>query len=89
MAAFTLLGNLMVLGGRVFSRDDNKILSLFIRNLAGEWWWRRQLWSLAVLGNSNHDGNDGMVMVIVTVLEGRDEKRERKIKLFIPISLDR
>ncbi|XP_050725480.1 relaxin receptor 2-like [Eriocheir sinensis] len=34
VATFTLLGNLMVLGGRVFSRDDNKILSLFIRNLA-------------------------------------------------------
>nr|ARK36625.1 relaxin-receptor 1 [Sagmariasus verreauxi] len=30
----TLVGNLTVLGGRVLSGDDNKILSLFIRNLA-------------------------------------------------------
>ena len=36
VSLLTLLGNLMVLGGRVFSRDDNKILSLFIRNLAGK-----------------------------------------------------
>lgn len=34
VAAATLVGNLTVLGGRVLSRDDNKILSLFIRNLA-------------------------------------------------------
>ncbi|XP_063881360.1 relaxin receptor 2-like isoform X2 [Scylla paramamosain] len=34
VSLLTLIGNLMVLGGRVFSRDDNKILSLFIRNLA-------------------------------------------------------
>ncbi|KAK4288009.1 hypothetical protein Pmani_038938 [Petrolisthes manimaculis] len=34
VALATLVGNLTVLGGRVFSRDDNKILSLFIRNLA-------------------------------------------------------
>ncbi|XP_071514726.1 relaxin receptor 2-like [Panulirus ornatus] len=34
VALATLVGNLTVLGGRVLSRDDNKILSLFIRNLA-------------------------------------------------------
>ncbi|KAG7164871.1 Relaxin receptor 2-like 1 [Homarus americanus] len=35
VALATLVGNLTVLGGRVLSADDNKILSLFIRNLAG------------------------------------------------------
>ncbi|XP_069188605.1 relaxin receptor 2 isoform X8 [Procambarus clarkii] len=34
VAAATLVGNLTVLGGRGLSRDDNKVLSLFIRNLA-------------------------------------------------------
>ncbi|XP_047499746.1 relaxin receptor 2-like isoform X2 [Penaeus chinensis] len=34
VALMTLVGNMTVLGGRAFTRDDNKILSLFIRNLA-------------------------------------------------------
>ncbi|XP_064078759.1 relaxin receptor 1-like isoform X2 [Macrobrachium nipponense] len=34
VAMLTLLGNMTVLFGRVLNRDDNKILSLFIRNLA-------------------------------------------------------
>lgn len=38
VALMTLVGNMTVLGGRAFTRDDNKILSLFIRNLAG---WHR------------------------------------------------
>ncbi|XP_042890029.1 relaxin receptor 1-like [Penaeus japonicus] len=34
VAILTLLGNLTVLAGRLLTRDDNKLLSLFIRNLA-------------------------------------------------------
>ncbi|CAL4080285.1 unnamed protein product, partial [Meganyctiphanes norvegica] len=34
VAACTLLGNLTVFWGRFINRDDNKVLSLFIRNLA-------------------------------------------------------
>lgn len=36
VALATLVGNLTVLGGRCCIGDDNKVLSLFIRNLAGE-----------------------------------------------------
>uniref|UniRef100_T1IP50 G-protein coupled receptors family 1 profile domain-containing protein n=1 Tax=Strigamia maritima TaxID=126957 RepID=T1IP50_STRMM len=35
VGAFTCLGNTVVLWGRMISREENKILSLFIRNLAG------------------------------------------------------
>ncbi|XP_069973867.1 relaxin receptor 1-like [Penaeus vannamei] len=34
VATLTLIGNLTVLTGRLLTRDDNKLLSLFIRNLA-------------------------------------------------------
>jgi len=36
VAAVTLLGNLLVVWGRWSTRDDNKVLSVFIRNLAGK-----------------------------------------------------
>ncbi|XP_068245480.1 relaxin receptor 2-like [Palaemon carinicauda] len=34
VATLTMVGNFTVLAGRFFTRDDNKLLSLFIRNLA-------------------------------------------------------
>ncbi|XP_063602871.1 relaxin receptor 1-like [Penaeus indicus] len=34
VATLTLIGNLTVLAGRLLTKDDNKLLSLFIRNLA-------------------------------------------------------
>ncbi|XP_064110235.1 relaxin receptor 1-like [Macrobrachium nipponense] len=34
VATLTMVGNFTVLAGRLFTRDDNKLLSLFIRNLA-------------------------------------------------------
>ncbi|KAK7069524.1 Protein-hormone receptor activity protein, partial [Halocaridina rubra] len=34
VALLTVTGNLTVLAGRLFNRDDNKLLSLFIKNLA-------------------------------------------------------